>query len=186
MNRVNREAFVARFGGVYEHSPWVAERTHDSGALPGFLSEIDRDPAGELRSSAEADALASVLAATLASADDAAKLALIRAHPDLVGAAALAGALTDDSTAEQSSAGLDRCTSEELDRFRKANAAYRERFGFPFVLAVRGADRPAILAAFEHRLGNDESTEWHTALAEIDRIARFRLEAFVGSRPDSA
>ena len=181
---LDRAAFVTRFGGVYEHSPWVAERAHDAGLLPTFLSEPGRDPAGELRTAAEAEALAAALARTLAAADEAAKLALIRAHPDLVGRAALAGTLTEDSSAEQSSAGLDRCTAEELRRFEAANAAYRERFGFPFVMAVRGADRPAILAAFERRLRNDEAAERRTALAEIDRIARLRLEALVAPRHD--
>ena len=178
---IDAGAFVARHGPVYEHSPWIARRTLERGALPGFLDEPGRDPAGELRSAEEAGFLGAAFAATLAAASDEDKLALVRAHPDLVGRAALAGSLTDDSAIEQSSAGLDRCTPDELARFRAANAAYRERFGFPFVMAVRGADRTAILAAFEDRLDNDERTELATALVEIDRIALLRLEALVAA-----
>ena len=177
--RLDRTAFVARYGGVYEHSPWVAERAFDAGVLPRFLHERGRSPAGELRSPGEARALGAVLATVLAAADETAKRALVLAHPDLVGRAALAGNLTAESTSEQASAGLDRCTAEELARFRAANAAYRERFGFPFVMAVRGADRRAVLEAFERRLHNDAATELRTALGEIDRIARLRLEALV-------
>ena len=173
------DAFVTRCGGVYEHSPWVARRTLERGGLPGFLFEPGRDPAGELRGVDEAHALGAAFAETLAAADESEKLALVRAHPDLVGAAALAGELTDDSTAEQSSAGLDRCSPDELERFRTANAAYRARFDFPFVMAVREADRQTILAAFERRLGNGAEEELATALVEIDRIALLRLEALV-------
>ena len=178
---LDADAFVRRYGGVYEHSPWVARRALAAGALPRFLFEPGRDPAGELRDAAEARGLADALAAALGRASDAERLELIRAHPDLVGRAALEGTLTDDSTREQSSAGLDRCTPDELRRFRGANDAYRARFGFPFVMAVRGADRTTILEAFERRLGNDEPTERRTALAEIDRIALLRLEAMVGA-----
>ncbi len=175
----DRAAFVARVGGIYEHSPWIAERAFDSGELPDFLGEKSRTAFGELRSNEEAKALATALATTLSAASVDEKLALIRAHPDLVGRAALAGELTEESTTEQSSAGLDQCTPEELERFQVANAAYRERFGFPFIMAVRGADRQTILNAFEQRLLNDEDTEFKTALVEIDRIALLRLEALV-------
>lgn len=179
MDQIDREAFVARYGGIYEHSPWVAERTLERGALPSFLTDGGRDPAGELRSRDEARALGSALAATLARASPDERLALVRAHPDLVGRAALAGNLTDESTSEQASAGLDRCSPDELARFRAANSAYRERFGFPFVMAVRGAERQEILAAFERRLRNEPEAELRTALVEIDRIAQLRLEALV-------
>ena len=175
---VDPDAFVARYGGVYEHSPWIAERTLARGALPEELAR-GRGPAASLRDAREARLLADVMAETLAAASDEEKRALVLAHPDLVGRAALAGDLTDESTAEQSSAGLDRCSPGELERFRALNAAYRERFGFPFVMAVRGADRAAVLAAFEARLANDEPAELARALAEIDRIALLRLEALV-------
>lgn len=178
---LDEAAFVARYGGVYEHSPWVARRTLERGSLPAFLAGPDRRGAGGLRSADEAHALGDAFAATLALADEAEQLALVRAHPDLVGAAALAGDLTADSATEQSGAGLDRCGADELERFRVANAAYRARFGFPFVMAVRGADRSSVLAAFERRVGNGEAEELATALAEIDRIALLRLEALVGA-----
>ena len=169
---------MARYGGVYEHSPWVAERTLERGALPAVLIE-GRGPAGTLHGADEAAELAEAMAGTMAAAGVEEKRALILAHPDLVGRAALAGDLTDESTTEQSSAGLDSCTPEELERFRRLNTAYRERFGFPFIMAVRGATKPAILAGFEARIGNDPDTEFATALREIDRIARLRLEALV-------
>jgi len=175
---IEKNAFVARYGGVYEHSPWVAERTLERDAVPEVLSE-GRGPAGTLRSADEATALAAALADTLAAAGVEEKRALILAHPDLVGRAALAGDLTDESTTEQSSAGLDSCTPEELERFRSLNTAYRERFGFPFIMAVRGARKQAILAGFESRIDNDPDTEFVTALREIDRIAQLRLEALV-------
>lgn len=154
--------FVARFGEVYEHSPWIAEALYERG-----LSAAEDHPEG----------LAAALSAVLAQADFAAKMELIRAHPDLAGRAAVAGDLTDASRAEQAGAGLDRCSPEEFRRFRELNEAYKAKFGFPFILAVGGRSRRDILAAFEARLGNDPDTEFGTALQEIDRIARLRLEA---------
>ncbi len=155
-------AFVERYGGVYESSPWVAREARARGDLP-----------------AESDVPIDVLAARLAAAvEDAGRerqLALIRAHPDLAGRASVAGTLTEDSTAEQHSAGLDQCTPEEYERFQSLNEAYHRRFGFPFVMAVRGASRRDILDAFGERLGNDPETEFRRALEEIHRIARLRL-----------
>jgi OHCU decarboxylase len=158
---MTREAFVARFGGIYEHSPWIAEAVWGA-AGPG----PDCDTVA---------GLAAAMAAALDAAPRAAKLALIRAHPDLAGKAAVAGALTADSAAEQAGAGLDRCSPEEFARFQQLNAAYKAKFGFPFIIAVRGLGRAAILAAFERRLGNDAQTEFATALGEINRIALLRL-----------
>jgi OHCU decarboxylase len=157
-----REAFIARFGGVYEHSPWIAEAVFEGG-----LSPAEDTPRG----------LAARMADALAAADDATKLALIRNHPDLAGKAAIAGALTEASKSEQAGAGLDRCTPEEFARFQELNDAYKRKFGFPFILAVGGRKRHEILAAFEARIENDRDTEFSAALAEIDRIARLRLEA---------
>ena len=102
---------------------------------------------------------------------------MIRAHPDLAGKAALAGELTDDSTREQAGAGLDQCSPEEMARFERLNEAYKAKFGFPFVMAVKGSDRYAILDAFEVRLENTPAEERRTAVEQINRIARFRLEA---------
>ena len=102
---------------------------------------------------------------------------LVRAHPDLAGKAALAGALTADSTAEQAGAGLDRCSPEELAEFHALNTAYKEKFGFPFIVAVKGLTRHDILEQFRRRLENDAATELATAFEQIHKIARLRLEA---------
>lgn len=154
------EDFVQRFGGVYEDSPWVAERA-----------------APHVGRSADFDQIATLLADSVDNASREERLALIRAHPDLAGRAQVAGELTADSTEEQASAGLDRCTPEEYERFQALNARYHQKFGFPFVMAVRGSSRAEILAEFERRLDNDAATEFETAIAEIHRIARLRLEA---------
>ena len=152
--------FVRRYGGIYEHSPWVAEQ---AAALVG--------------DSADVDVIARVMADCVDNASRARQLALIRAHPDLAGKAAVAGELSDDSVGEQASAGLDRCTAEEYARFQALNAAYRRKFGFPFVMAVRNSSRAQILAAFESRLENEYDEEFENALLEIHRIARMRLVA---------
>lgn len=152
--------FVARYGGIYEHSPWVAEQ-----AEPIVAGSTDLE------------VIARVMADCVDNASEQRQLALIRAHPDLAGKAQVAGELTDDSTTEQSSAGLDRCSPAEYQRFHALNEAYYARFGFPFVMAVRNSSRAQILEAFEARLGNDREVEFETALAEIHTIARLRLEA---------
>ena len=159
---LSEAAFVARYGGVYEHSPWVAETLYRRG-----LSTVESTPEG----------LATAMAEIVAQAGDDLKLALIRAHPDLAGRAAIAGDLTRESRSEQAGAGLDRCTAEEFRRFQGLNADYRRKFGFPFIVAVAGLTRHDILDAFEARLRNDSATEFRTALAQIDRIARLRLAA---------
>lgn len=156
---MRRDEFVSRFGGIYENSPWVAERVYAE---------------AHGRTTAE---LAELFADCVERAGRDRKLALIRAHPDLAGKAAVAGELSDESTEEQSSARLDRCTAAEFERFQALNRRYRERFGFPFVMAVRGRNRQEILAAFEARLHNEIETEFATAIAEIHKIARMRLEA---------
>lgn len=152
--------FVEMFGGIYEHSPWVARDTRRRG-----LDERHDTVEG----------LAEVLAATVDAADDDVKLALIRAHPDLAGRAAVRGELGEASSREQAGAGIDQCSPEEYERFQSLNEAYKRRFGFPFVMAVKGSGRHAILAAFEERLGNDAAAEFDRAIAEIHRIARLRL-----------
>lgn len=140
---------------LFEHSPWVEARA-DARASSG-----DR----------HADLMAVVREA---SPED--QLALIRAHPELAGKAAIDGRLTDASAAEQASAGLDRLTPEEFDRFHALNAAYRERFGFPFIICVRLTNKAVILAAIEARLGNDREEEIANAIDQIGEIVRLRLE----------
>lgn len=158
---LDEATFVERFGEIYEHSPWVAQRTWQAGL------DISHD---------HLDALADAMARTLQAATHEEKLQLIRAHPDLAGKAARRGTLTQDSTDEQASAGLDQCSEEELARFERLNKAYKERFDIPFIMAVRGSDRYQILAGFEERLQNTPEKEFERALQEINRIARLRLE----------
>lgn len=149
-----REGFIQRYGAIYEDSPWVAEAV-----WPG---------AGVLRS---AQALAAAMAAVVDSASREQKLTLIRAHPQLASRARMA----DASVREQSGAGLDQCSAQEFADFQRLNAAYNDRFGFPFIVAVKGMSRRDILDAFERRLGNDPETEFGEALRQIHRIAAFRL-----------
>lgn len=158
VNALDGAAFVARFGDVAEHSPWVAER------------------AALLRPFADREAMIAAFAAAVDAADAAAQLALLNAHPDLAGHAAIAGTIADDSKREQAGAGLDRLTAAEHARFLDLNDRYKARFGHPFILAVKGATKHHILAAFEARIGNTPDVERATALAQVKRIFRFRLE----------
>jgi len=107
--------------------------------------------------------------------DDEVKLALLRLHPDLAGKAALSGKLTDASTSEQAGAGLDQCTADELARFANYNDAYKAKFGFPFIMAVKGATKQKILAGFEARIDNSVPEEFQMALTQVHKIAEFRL-----------
>ena len=109
-------------------------------------------------------------------------MALLRAHPDLAGKLAVEGELTAESTSEQAGAGLERCSPEEFEEFQRLNDAYTARFGFPFILAVKGYDRAGILAAFRRRVGHDRATELREALDQVHRIARLRLRALAGER----
>lgn len=158
---LDRAAFVAAYGHVFEHSPWIAEAAWDAG-LPA-----DADTA---------EGLHRALCAALAPAPAERKLELIQAHPDLAGKLAQAGRLTAESTGEQASAGLDRLTDDERATFTRLNDAYQARFGFPFIVAVKGLSKAEILAAFERRLSNDRETELATALAQVERIALLRLK----------
>ena len=146
-----------RYGALFEHSPWVAEQ------------------AWEKRPFGDREDLLGKLADAIYEAPRDRQLDLIRAHPDLAGRAAIEGTLTPDSTREQSSAGLDRLTPVEYEAFTRANTAYSERFGFPFVVCVREHDKASILATAEARLQNDRESEIRTALGEIAKIARLRL-----------
>jgi len=157
--RPDRDEFVSHFGGIYEHSSWVASETFDS------------------TNDLSVEELAKLFADCVDAAPYERRLALICAHPDLAGKAAVAGELTFESTAEQQSAGIDQCTAEEFEQFQALNERYKDKFGFPFVMAVRDSNRHEILAAFEARIGNDPDTEFETAISEIHKIARLRLEA---------
>ena len=156
--------FMARFGGIYEASPWVAEQTWRRRS-----EGIDT-----------AEGLGAAMRAVVNEAGRDRQLALLRAHPDLAGRAARAGALTEASTNEQAGAGLDRCTDEEYDAFQTLNAAYTKRFGFPFIVAVAGLDRRQILARFRMRAGNGADEEFDTALDQVHRIAALRIAALFG------
>jgi 2-oxo-4-hydroxy-4-carboxy-5-ureidoimidazoline decarboxylase len=158
VNRLDRPDFVRRLGAIYEHSPWVAERAWAS------------------RPFATVEQLHGAMQSAMLAASATEQRALVDAHPELLGRLE-AAELTDSSREEQKAAGLDRCSAEEKARMRELNAAYRARFGFPFIVAVRGLDWAAIIARLESRLENDREREFATALAEIGRIARLRLDA---------
>lgn len=158
---LSRADFIARFGGVFEHSPWVAEGAYDK----GLGAESDT-----------AEGLHADMAAVMRAAAKDRQLALINAHPDLAGKLHAAGRLTADSTREQASAGLDMLMDDERARFTALNDAYKARFGFPFILAVKGRTKAEILAAFETRLTHDREQEFATALNEIEKIALLRLK----------
>ncbi len=153
--------FVARYGGVFEHSPWVAERAHDAG-----LSEEENTASG----------LHAALVKAFRAGSDEERLAVLRAHPDLAGKLAAAKRLTPESTAEQASAGLDALTDAEKQAFTELNDAYTKKFGFPFIIAVKGRGKQEILDAFKRRLSNDRHTELATAAAQVERIALLRLK----------
>lgn len=152
--------FIALYGGIYEHSPWVAEQ---ASRVAAGVEDIGR--------------LAELMADCVDNAGTEQQLTLIRAHPDLASKAQVEGELTPDSTAEQASAGLHKCTKVQFEKFQALNDAYKEKFGFPFVMAVRDSNCDDILEAFSARLRNDYDVEFETALEEIHKIARLRLEA---------
>ena len=162
LNDLPKPDFVRVLADIFEHSPWVAEGV------------VDATPFASVQG------LHAEMVGVVAEADEEKQLALIRAHPDLAGKAARAGNLTDASTNEQAGAGLNRLTDKEFERFHSLNDAYKKRFNFPFILAVKGHNKGSILSAFETRLNNDPITERQTALEEIYKIARFRLDALLG------
>jgi OHCU decarboxylase len=157
---MSRGLFGELFGDVFERSPWVAESTHQAGLTAA------QDTAEGLHAAMEQ---------VLAGATRDQKLALIRAHPDLAGRLKPAD-LTEDSQKEQAGAGLGQLSEEERTRFLELNESYRQKFGFPFILAVRGLSKDDILAAFEMRLGHEPDEEFETALAEVSKIALMRLK----------
>ena len=158
LNRMAVFDFTASFGDVAEHSPWVAERA--AGARPF----------------ADQEAVIDAFAAALRCAARDEQLAVLRAHPDLAGRAAVAGELSESSRGEQAGAGLDRLTPQEFERFTALNAAYKKRFGIPFIFAVKGATKEMILAAFEERCANGREVELKNATDNVCRIMRFRIE----------
>lgn len=161
LNQADRRAFVDMLGQVFENSPWVAEL------------------AWEARPFGNVDALHHAMVAVVRRADAERRIRLLRAHPELAGRIARAGDLTAESTFEQSIAGLDRLTPEELEHFDALNAAYREKFGFPFIIAVRNHTKSSILDRFERRLAHSADTEIEAALAEVSKITRMRLDDLV-------
>jgi 2-oxo-4-hydroxy-4-carboxy-5-ureidoimidazoline decarboxylase len=163
LNDLSRDAFVALLAEVYEHSPWVPEAAFDRGP---FAARAELHAAME---------------AVVAGAGRPRQLALLRAHPELAGQAAQRGELTANSTREQAGSGLLAGPAPEGARLQALNRAYAERFGFPFIIAVRDLDRAAILARLEQRLGNPPETERAEALRQVGRIAALRLEELVAA-----
>ncbi|WP_299649108.1 allantoinase PuuE [uncultured Jannaschia sp.] len=159
-SQMDRETFVARFGGVFEHSPWVAERAHALELGPPHDTAIG---------------LHNALARVFRSASEAERLGVLTAHPDLAGKLAAAKRLTEESSSEQASAGLDALTDAERANFERLNADYVARHGFPFIIAVRDHDKAGILAAFERRNGQSRETEFAEACRQVERIALHRL-----------
>lgn len=161
LNHSPPEAFVAALGGIFEHSPWVAERV------------------AAQRPFASVEALHAAMCRAVAEAGGTLQMALIRAHPQLAGKAAIRGELTEASTNEQRGAGLDQCTPEEFADITRLNADYEARFGFPFILAVKGHTRASIIANMRARIAHGREAEIAEALKQIERIARFRLDALL-------
>ncbi len=159
-SQMDRATFVAEFGGIFEHSPWIAERAH----------RLELGPAHD-----RAIGLHNALARMFRSASEVERLGVLTAHPDLAGKLAAAKRLTNESTAEQASAGLDALTDEERARFERLNTEYVEKHGFPFIIAVRDHDKAGILSAFEARINNDRDTEFAEACRQVERIAELRL-----------
>ncbi|WFU00636.1 2-oxo-4-hydroxy-4-carboxy-5-ureidoimidazoline decarboxylase [Rhizobium sp. CB3171] len=161
---ISRDDFVSRFGGVFEHSPFIAERAFDAGAIAEPLTSGDVHAA---------------LVRFFRAASEEERLGVLRAHPDLAGRLVIAGELTEDSRKEQAGAGLDRLSPAEHARFTELNAAYVTKFGFPFIIAVKGLGKKDILAAFETRIDNDRDAEFATATAQVEKIALLRLQSML-------
>jgi OHCU decarboxylase len=161
---LDRSDFISSFGGVFEHSPFIAERAFDAGLVAKPLT---------------ASGVHAALTEKFRAASPAERLGVLRAHPDLAGKLAIAGELTEDSRKEQAGAGLDRLSPDEHQRFTALNSAYTEKFGFPFIIAVKGLTKNDILSAFETRIGNGREQEFDTACAQVEKIARLRLESLL-------
>ncbi|WP_378948549.1 allantoinase PuuE [Mesorhizobium sp. ANAO-SY3R2] len=165
-SRMGRDEFVQRFGGIFEHSPWVAERAF----------EFELGPAHD-----SAGGLHNALCRAFRSGTEAERLGVLTAHPNLAGKLAQAKRLTEESTKEQASAGLDALTDAERQKFTELNTAYVQKFGFPFIIAVRDNDKASILRAFETRIANSRDQEFGTACKQVERIAWYRLHDLLPS-----
>ncbi|MBO0663616.1 allantoinase PuuE [Jiella sp. MQZ9-1] len=161
-SRMGIADFIATFGAVFEHSPFIADRAFLHG-----LHDAHDSPAG----------LAGAMVRAFREASERERLGILKAHPDLAGKLALAGDLTEQSRSEQAGAGLTQLSPEELARFTRLNETYKERFGFPFIIAVKSLDKTAILSAFEARSKNEPAAEFATACREVERIARLRIQS---------
>ncbi len=160
-SEMDQDAFVAEFGGVFEHSPWIAEGAH----------ALELGPTHDT-----AAGVHSALARIFRSADEEKRLGVLTAHPDLAGKLAAAGRLTAESTAEQAGAGLDMLTDEERATFTELNETYTGKFGFPFIIAVKDNTKATILEAFHRRIDSDRETEFAEACRQVERSAELRLE----------
>ncbi|MEM5473799.1 2-oxo-4-hydroxy-4-carboxy-5-ureidoimidazoline decarboxylase [Hoeflea sp. AS60] len=160
----SRDDFVSLLGGVFEHSPWIAERAFDNGRI---VTPLQAGPVHE------------ALCAEFNAASHDERMGVLCAHPDLAGKLAIAGGLTEESKSEQAGAGLDRLSAEEHARFTELNTRYMRDFGFPFIIAVKGHDKDSILAAFETRVDNDAETEFATACGQVEKIAGFRIASIL-------
>jgi 2-oxo-4-hydroxy-4-carboxy-5-ureidoimidazoline decarboxylase len=161
INAMDASRFTATVGRVFEHAPWVAAR---AAAKRPFGNRED---------------LHRAMVAVVAAAGDEERLALVRGHPELAGKAAIAGAMTAESKTEQGGAGLDRLTQAQFQKFHELNDSYRAKFGFPFILAVKGRNAAEILTIFAQRLGNERGVELREALTQVARISGFRLADLV-------
>lgn len=161
LSGLDQAGFTRQLADIFEHSPWVPERAWAHRPF-ATLEQLHQQMVSVVRQASMAE-----------------QKALINAHPELAGKEARAGALTASSTQEQRGAGLDQCSPDELQRLQSLNQRYREKFGFPFIIAVKGRDRYQIMDAIETRLANPPDIEFHTCLDEIAQIARFRLAALI-------
>ncbi|AKI01575.1 OHCU decarboxylase [Hoeflea sp. IMCC20628] len=161
---MDRDHFIEQFGGVFEHSPWIAERAFDNGRIvePHAAEAVHQALCVEFRKASHGE-----------------RMGVLRAHPDLAGKLAISGDLTEESKSEQAGAGLDRLSADEHARFTELNTRYMRDFGFPFIIAVKGHTKDSILAAFETRVGNNPETEFETACEQVERIAGFRVAALL-------
>lgn len=157
---MDRERFLSAYGSVLEHSPHFAAAVYDK------LGDVEPDP----------ETLSALFKEVVMNSSSKAQLELLRAHPELAAAPATLAKLTRESRGEQSGAGLDRCSDEEYEEFRQLNARYRERFGFPFIVAVKGMDRREVLDTFRRRVNEPPGAELETALLQVCEIARMRIE----------